>query len=194
MSRWIRWITAGAVGVVPIADWVVRGYGPAGWMFAFFIFFGAPVWLGCLGAGLWIAKGLVVDARFLSASRVRQGFVVLALWVHLLSLTLFCWFLADGGDNAAWQSPVSKMLGVDSEGSAAPEWLKQMSEIGLISMPAAALSMLAAWAAYMGRPLLHTSPRQPPPTTPRRRPDDNFVRPFHDRGEHVEQERARRED
>ncbi|MFC9659126.1 hypothetical protein ACFVJ5_02720 [Nocardia sp. NPDC127606] len=153
-------------GSMVVVDWIVRGYGPVGWMFAFFIFFGAPVWLGCLGAGWWIAKGLVVDARFLSASRVRQGLVVVALWAHLLSLTLFCWFLADGGDSAAWQSPVSKILGVDSEGSAAPEWLEQMSEIGLVSMPAAALSMLAAWAAYMGRPLLRARPRPPSPNPP----------------------------
>ncbi|MFC8383026.1 hypothetical protein [Nocardia sp. NPDC057272] len=166
MSRWTRWITAMAVLVVPIVDWIARSYAPAGWMFAFFIFFGAPVWLGCLGTGWWIAKGLVVDERFLSASRVLQGCVVVALWAHLLSLTLFCWFLADGGDNAAWQSPASKILGVDSEGSAAPEWLREMSTIGLVSMPAAALCMLGAWVAYMGRPLLRDRSR--PPLEPRR--------------------------
>ncbi|MFD3595697.1 hypothetical protein ACFWU5_23485 [Nocardia sp. NPDC058640] len=167
MSQWFRWTTAIALIVIPIVDWIARTTSSAGWIFVFFVFFGAPVWLACLGTGWWIAKGLVANDRFGSASPVRRRIIVCALWTHLVTLTLFCWFVPDGGDNAAWQSPVSVMLGIAGEGSGTPGWLRQMGNIGLMSMPVAALCMLGAWAAYTGIPRPRTVPPTPTGTPPR---------------------------
>ncbi|MFE9580034.1 hypothetical protein ACFYO1_26860 [Nocardia sp. NPDC006044] len=138
-------VTATAILVVQVVDIVARFLVEPGWIFAFLFVFGAPLWLVSFALLAWMARGICLPtSAFTAATKMRQAVVLTLLCGYLLGLTIFCWFMSDGGDADDWQSPAGRLLGVDGYNSHTPEYLNQAQTL---AMPALGLGFLALFTA-----------------------------------------------
>lgn len=166
MSGMRRWavVTAAAILVVQVVDIVARFLVEPGWIFAFLFVLGAPLWLVSFGLLGWMARGISLSASaFAAATKVRQIIVLALVWCYLLGLTIFCWFMSDGGDADDWQSPAGRLLGVDGYNSRTPDYLNQAQDL---AMPALGLGFLALFAASIVYATISIPARATEPAVP----------------------------
>lgn len=149
---WARvWAVTNGVAIllVPLLVIAVRLQISMGWVFAFVFIYGAPIWLGCFAAQLWIALDLFTpDGRLREGPPIARRLVYGLLWVHLATLTFFCLFMSDGGDADDWQSPAGHFLGVDGYNSNTPEFLWRAEAVAFPSL-------LVSWGALFGAAIVH---------------------------------------
>ncbi|WP_069167230.1 hypothetical protein [Nocardia altamirensis] len=155
-------VTAAAVLVVQVVDLAARLLVDPGWIFVFLFVFGAPVWLMCLAASGWMARGMFsATSSFAAAGTVGRSVVLTLLWVYLVGLTAFCWFMPDGGDADDWQSPAGRLLGVDGYNSRTPEYLNVAQSIAVPAMGIGLVALFAAsivYASLSSRAAAHALP------------------------------------
>lgn len=166
MSGMRRWAvaTVTAILVVQVVDIVARFLVEPGWIFAFLFILGAPLWLVSFALLSWMARGIFSPtSAFAAATKARQAIVLTLLWVYLLGLTIFCWFMSDGGDADDWQSPAGRLLGVDGYNSHTPDYLNQAQSL---TMPALGLGFLALFTATIVYATISTPARTAEPAVP----------------------------
>ncbi|MEV0293648.1 hypothetical protein [Nocardia sp. NPDC050710] len=152
--------------MIPAVDVAARSLATPGWIFAFVFLLGAPVWLLSFVALVWIASDMLsADSAFAAAPKAHRMIVLGLLWAYLVGLTIFCWFMSDGGDADDWQSPAGRVLGADGYNSATPEYLNEAQEFAMPALVTAFAALLAAvigYAIVIGRQRRsasrHTSP------------------------------------
>ncbi|MGI5216946.1 hypothetical protein [Nocardia sp. CA-290969] len=141
--------TGVAILLIPLVVIAVRVQISMGWIFAFVFIYGAPIWLGCFAAQLWIALELFTpDSAFHLGPRSSRRLVYGLLWVYLATLTFFCLFMSDGGDADDWQSPAGHFLGVDGYNGNTPEFLWRAEAV---AMP----SLLVSWGSLFGAAVVY---------------------------------------
>ncbi|MFD6162298.1 hypothetical protein ACFWF7_39015 [Nocardia sp. NPDC060256] len=68
--------------------------------------------------------------------------------MYLAGLTIFCWFMSDGGDADDWQCPAGRLLGVDRYNSRTPEYLNQAQALAMPALGIAFVALFVASIAY----------------------------------------------
>ncbi|WP_330231190.1 hypothetical protein OHA40_01080 [Nocardia sp. NBC_00508] len=138
-----------AILVIPALDVAARFLAEPGWIFAFVIMLGSPIWLiGYFMLARMAIGMLSPNGVFAKATKAAQVSVRILLWVFLLSVTMFCWFVPDGGDTDDWQSPAGRLLGVDEYNSDTPEYLNHAQTIGWLAFPVGVAALTTAGIVY----------------------------------------------
>ncbi|MEV2226896.1 hypothetical protein AB0E01_44765 [Nocardia vinacea] len=141
--------TGVAILVIPVLDVAARFLAEPGWIFAFVIMLGAPVWLIAYFMLARMAIGMLSpNGVFANATKAARVSMTILLWVFLLSVTMFCWFVPDGGDADDWQSPAGRLLGVDGYNSNTPEYLNHVQTIGWLALPVGVVTLTTAGSVY----------------------------------------------
>ncbi|SNY76478.1 hypothetical protein SAMN04244553_0719 [Nocardia amikacinitolerans] len=142
-------VTGAAVLVIPALDVAARFLATPGWIFAFVFYLGAPIWLLSFGALIWMSSGMLSrTSAFATAPKAQQWIVAGLLWAYMLGLSIFCWFMSDGGDADDWQSPAGRLLGADGYNSDTPEYLNRAQDIAMPALGAGLVALLAAVIGY----------------------------------------------
>ncbi|MFI6996442.1 hypothetical protein [Nocardia sp. NPDC050175] len=159
MRKWTV-VTAAAILAVQVLDLAARLLVAPGWIFAFLFVFGGPVWLLSFAVLGWMAHGMFsATGAFAGAAKFPRIVVLTLLWVYLVGLTIFCWFMSDGGDADDWQSPAGRLLGVDGYNSRTPEYLNQAQALAMPALGIAFVALFVASIVYAATSSRAAAPR-----------------------------------